>query len=66
MAKERQTYEQAYAELESIMQDLQEDRITVDELTAKVERAAALIAYCSDMLRSTEAEVDKIVKKLGL
>ncbi len=60
------TYESAFTELEAIMQDLQEDKISVDELTAKVKRAAELIAFCNDMLRSTEAEVSKIVKKLGL
>jgi exodeoxyribonuclease VII small subunit len=66
MAEERMTYEKAYEELEAIMHDLQEDKISVDELTAKVKRAAELITFCNDMLRSTEAEVNKIVKKLGL
>jgi exodeoxyribonuclease VII small subunit len=66
MAREELTYETAFTELEAIMQDLQEDRISVDELTAKVKRAAELIAFCNEMLRSTEAEVSKIVKKLGL
>lgn len=66
MDEPRLTYETAYAELETIMQELQEDRIGVDELTAKVKRAAELIDFCSTMLRSTEQEVGKIVKKLGL
>ena len=66
MADEQLTYESAFTELEAIMQDLQEDKVGVDELTAKVKRAAELIAFCNDMLRSTEAEVSKIVKKLGL
>lgn len=66
MAEERMTYERAYEELEAIMQELQEDRISVDELTSKVKRAAELITFCNDMLRSTETEVNKIVKKLGL
>lgn len=60
------TYEKAYDELETIMQELQEDKISVDTLTAKVKRAAELITFCNEMLRSTEAEVNKIVKKLGL
>jgi len=66
MAEERMTYERAYEELEAIMHELQEDKISVDELTTKVKRAAELITFCNDMLRSTEAEVNKIVKKLGL
>ena len=66
MEKEELTYEKAYEELESILADLQEDKISVDELTAKVKRAAQLITFCSEMLRSTEKEVSEIVKKLGL
>ncbi len=66
MPEGTQTYERAYAELESIMEELQADKISVDELTAKVKRAAELITFCTDMLRSTEEEVDRIVKKLGV
>lgn len=65
MADERFTYDTAYAELERIMQDLQEDRIGVDELTAKVKRAVELVAFCNTLLRATEEEVERIVKKLG-
>ena len=66
MADETPTYEKAYAELEQIMLDLQEDRISVDDLTTKVKRAVELITFCNTMLRTTEEEVSKIVKKLGL
>ena len=64
--EEKLTYEKAYAELERIMQDLQEDKISVDALTGKVKRAVVLITFCNEMLRSTEAEVGALVKKLGL
>lgn len=64
--EEKLTYEKAYGELERIMQDLQEDKISVDELTGKVKRAVVLITFCNEMLRSTEAEVGALVKKLGL
>ena len=64
--EENLTYERAYAELERIMQDLQEDKISVDALTGKVKRAVVLITFCNDMLRSTEAEVGALVKKLGI
>ena len=66
MTEKPMTYEKAYEELEKIMTDLQEDRISVDDLTVKVKRAAELITFCNTMLRATEAEVTKIVKKLGL
>ena len=66
MADAPTSYEKAYEELEAIMNDLQENRISVDDLTAKVRRAAELISFCNDMLRSTEEEVGRIVEKLGL
>ena len=65
MADERLTYDTAYAELEAIMRDLQEDRIGVDELPAKVKRAVELVAFCNALLRSTEEEVERIVQQLG-
>ncbi len=64
--EENLTYEKAYAELERIMRDLQDDKVSVDELTGKVKRAVVLITFCNDMLRSTEAEVGALVKKLGI
>ena len=66
MTEKPMTYEKAYEELEKIMTDLQEDKISVDDLTVKVKRAAELITFCNTMLRATEDEVTKIVKKLGL
>jgi exodeoxyribonuclease VII small subunit len=66
MSTEKPTYDKAYEELEQIMADLQEDKVSVDELTAKVKRAVELITFCNTMLRSTEAEVEKLVKKLGV
>ncbi|MCB0773701.1 MAG: exodeoxyribonuclease VII small subunit [Flavobacteriales bacterium] len=66
MGTEKTTYTKAYAELEQIMKDLQEDKISVDDLSKKVKRAVELITFCNDMLRSTEEEVSKLVKQLGL
>jgi exodeoxyribonuclease VII small subunit len=66
MSEEAMTYDSAYTELQAIMSDLQEDRISVDELTVKVKREVELITFCNTMLRSTEEEVAKIVGKLGL
>ena len=66
MAEKKLTYESAYTELGGIMEDLQNDAIGVDELTTKVKRAALLIKFCNEMLRTTEEEVTAVVKKLGL
>lgn len=45
------TYDQAMRELQEIVQQLQDDRITMDQLEEKVQRALALIQYCREKLR---------------
>lgn len=66
MSKKKISYDQAYQELQNIMLDLQEEEISVDELSTKVKRAAELLKICNQMLRQTENEVEDIVKDLGL
>lgn len=52
------TYEEALQELQQIVTQLQEDAISVDELSDKVKRAAELIAYCREKLRKTEESLE--------
>lgn len=58
-------YAAAFEELKEILAALQQDEIGVDELAGKVKRAARLISYCGDRLRSTENEVQKVLDELG-
>lgn len=58
------TYDQAYTELKSIAQQIDNESITVDVLAQKVKRAADLIKFCQEKLRATELEVDKIIKQM--
>ena len=55
------TYTEAFAELQVIVSDIEGGKITVDELSEKVKRAAVLIKICKDKLTSTEEEVDRIL-----
>lgn len=64
--KEIKNYDEAYDELQSIMSDLQDDEISVDELTIKVKRASELIKFCNQKLRSTESQISDIIKELDL
>ena len=52
------TYEEALQELQQIVVQLQEDAASVDELSEKVQRAAELIAYCREKLRTTEENLE--------
>jgi exodeoxyribonuclease VII small subunit len=54
------TYESAFAELQQIVRDLQDEAVSIDELTAKIARAAELIRFCRERLRMTEDEVSKL------
>ena len=54
------TYESAFAEIQQIVRDLQDEGVGIDELTAKIARAAELIRFCRERLRMTEEEVAKL------
>lgn len=60
----KQTYTQAFDELQKIVRDMEDGEITVDELALKVKRASELIQFCKQKLTSTEEDVNQILKEL--
>ena len=62
--EQNSTYEQAYKELEVIAREMESQAVPIDVLAEKVKRAAELITYCETKLRSTEAEVNKIIAQM--
>lgn len=60
MSKQSSTYDEAIQELQTIVAQLQNNEIPMDELSAKVKRAAALIKYCQDKLRTTEEDIQNL------
>ena len=65
MSKKITNYKDAISELEEIVNDIENEEIDVDELAGKVERASKLLSICSDKLKKTEQEVDKVIAKLN-
>ena len=57
-------YREAVRELEDILESIESTEVDLDQLAAKVERAAELIRLCRDRIRSTEMKVVKVVKEL--
>lgn len=57
-------YEEAIAELETIVTDLQNDEVGVDELADRVARGARLVELCRGRLRRAELAVDEVVDAL--
>ena len=58
-------YTEALLELEEIVNQIENDEISVDELSEKVKRAAWLIKSCKETLRTTEEEVALILKEIN-
>lgn len=57
-------YSEAFQELQTIVSEIEEGEISVDELSQKVKRAAQLIKICKAKLSATEEDVHKILQEL--
>lgn len=58
------SYDKAFEELQTIVREIEDGEISVDELSEKVKRASELIKICKNKLSSTEEDVNKILKEL--
>ena len=59
------SYKDAIEELELILHSIENESVDVDELSEKVKRASVLLKLCSDKLKLTEKEVEKILEGIG-
>jgi exodeoxyribonuclease VII small subunit len=50
-------YEEALAQLETIVHKMENNEYTIDELTVQLKTAQQLIKLCRDKLTKTEAEL---------
>ncbi len=55
-------YKDAIEEIESIVEEIENETIDVDVLTEKVKRATFLIKYCKERLKVTDNEIKKVLK----
>ena len=55
------SFEEALAELEKIVRDLETGQAKLDDAIAAYERGAALKRHCEAKLRDAQAKVDRIV-----
>jgi exodeoxyribonuclease VII small subunit len=60
--KKEQTYKEAYAKLENLVEQLEDGNVPLEKLTHKVKQANELIAICEAQLRTVEMEVDQQLK----
>lgn len=59
-----ENYVQAFEELKTIVSEIEQGEISVDQLSEKVKRATQLIKICKAKLTATEEDVNKILKEL--
>ena len=60
----KNTYAEALAEIEQIIENIENDKYSIDELTDKVKRISFLINFCKEKLHSTENELNGILNKM--
>jgi exodeoxyribonuclease VII small subunit len=64
MSTKKTSYREAYSELESILEKLENNELDVDQLTEQVKRASELIKFCRGKLFETESEIEKIMDEM--
>lgn len=63
--KSKHTYDSALAALNEIVSDIENNKVSIDALSKKVEEATQLISFCKSHLTKTEQEVSKVLHKLN-
>jgi exodeoxyribonuclease VII small subunit len=61
--KENAKYEEALAQLETIVRKMEAGEYSIDELAEQLKTAQQLIKFCRDKLTKTDAEIKKILEK---
>ncbi len=54
-------YEQAFAELQTIVSRMENDELDLDQMSEQLRRAQYLIKLCRDKLTKTDEEIKKIL-----
>ena len=64
MAKKEFSFNDASAEIENILRNIESGDLDIDKLSVEVKRASELIKQCQKKLKSTEEEINSIFKDL--
>ena len=59
--KQEMKYEQAFAELQTIVRRMENDELDIDQMSEQLKRAQQLIKLCKDKLTKTDEEIKKIL-----
>ena len=64
MASSLKSYEKKYKELETIVQNLDADQMTVSQLLTQYKKGLTLVKDCSTIFTSEEAEVKQLIEEV--
>lgn len=59
------SYTDAFEELQEIITDMEDSKISIDDLDVKIKRASDLLKICKDKLFKTEENVQKILDEIN-
>ncbi|TVR72570.1 MAG: exodeoxyribonuclease VII small subunit [Marinilabiliales bacterium] len=62
MPENKISYNEAVGEIESILNQIENEDLDVDELSGKVKRAYFLLRLCREKLYATEKDIENILK----
>lgn len=55
------TYEEAMAQLEQIVRQVEQNELGIDQLVEQLKKATELVAYCKEKLYNTDKQIKKIL-----
>ncbi|GAA4469956.1 hypothetical protein GCM10023189_57810 [Nibrella saemangeumensis] len=58
------TYQDAYDQLLTLVDEIENEEVPLDDLPAKIRRATELITFCQQRLRAVEGEYQEIIEKM--
>ena len=64
MTAKKAGYREAMAEIEDILEKIENEELDVDELAEKVKRVSTLLKFCKDKLTKTNEQVEQILKEM--
>ena len=62
--KKNISYAEAMAEVEDILEKIENEELDVDELAEKVKRVSVLLKTCKDILLKTNEQVEQMLKEM--
>lgn len=63
MAKNEMKYEEAVAQLEAIVEKMENDELDIDQLSEQLKRAKELVKLCKNKLTKTDEEIKKLLSE---